>query len=212
MSTVTSTSSTSGTTTGSTSSTTTSSTDGSDRFLKLLVAQMKNQDPLNPMDNAEVTSQMAQINTVTGIEKLNSSIGAMTSMQGASLVGRNVLAKGSALNVESTGTAQGAFDLGVSATSVKVNVMNSSNTVIDTIDLGKQDKGLHTFTWTPKEGVSTKDVSFSITAESGKTKLTATTYSRDQIDAVSIGSNNVLSLQLKKGGSVPYTSVRSIAS
>ena len=42
-----------------------------DRFLKLLVAQMQNQDPLNPMDNAQVTSQMAQINTVSGIEKLN---------------------------------------------------------------------------------------------------------------------------------------------
>ena len=41
-----------------------------DRFLKLLVTQMQNQDPLNPMDNAQVTSQMAQINTVTGIDKL----------------------------------------------------------------------------------------------------------------------------------------------
>ena len=47
---------------------------GADRFLKLLVAQMQNQDPLNPMDNAQVTSQMAQINTVTGIEKLNTTI------------------------------------------------------------------------------------------------------------------------------------------
>lgn len=41
-----------------------------DRFLKLLVTQMKNQDPLNPLDNAQVTSQLAQINTVNGIEKL----------------------------------------------------------------------------------------------------------------------------------------------
>ena len=46
----------------------------SDRFLKLLVAQMQNQDPLNPMDNAQVTSQMAQIQTVTGIEKLNTTV------------------------------------------------------------------------------------------------------------------------------------------
>ncbi|MEO7151273.1 MAG: flagellar hook capping FlgD N-terminal domain-containing protein, partial [Burkholderiaceae bacterium] len=45
-----------------------------DRFLKLLVAQMQNQDPLNPMDNAQVTSQMAQINTVNGIEKLNTTV------------------------------------------------------------------------------------------------------------------------------------------
>ena len=65
----------------------------SDRFLKLLVAQMQNQDPLNPMDNAEVTSQMAQINTVTGIDKLNTTVEGLSSqfvqlqaMQGASLV------------------------------------------------------------------------------------------------------------------------------
>ncbi|MEI7432358.1 MAG: flagellar hook capping FlgD N-terminal domain-containing protein, partial [Betaproteobacteria bacterium] len=41
-----------------------------DRFLKLLVAQRKNQDPLNPMDNAQMTSQMAQMSTVEGVEKL----------------------------------------------------------------------------------------------------------------------------------------------
>ena len=59
----------------------TASTNGtgesSDRFLKLLVAQLKNQDPLNPLDNAQVTSQMAQISTVQGIEKLNGTMGAM---------------------------------------------------------------------------------------------------------------------------------------
>ena len=50
----------------------TSATEGlQDRFLKLLVTQMKNQDPLNPMDNAQVTSQLAQISTVSGIDKLN---------------------------------------------------------------------------------------------------------------------------------------------
>ena len=51
----------------------------SDRFLKLLVAQMQNQDPLNPMDNAQVTSQMAQINTVTGIDKLNATVQGLSS-------------------------------------------------------------------------------------------------------------------------------------
>ena len=46
----------------------------SDRFLKLLVTQMQNQDPLNPMDNAQVTTQLAQISTVSGVDKLNTSI------------------------------------------------------------------------------------------------------------------------------------------
>ena len=49
----------------------TSSSEIQDRFLKLLVSQLKNQDPLNPLDNAQLTSQLSQISTVTGIEKLN---------------------------------------------------------------------------------------------------------------------------------------------
>src|SRR3954465_3385974 len=78
----------------------------SDRFLKLLVAQMKNQDPLSPMDNAQVTSQMAQINTVTGIDKLNSTVATMTgqfaqlqALQGAALVGHDVVVPGNKLQV-----------------------------------------------------------------------------------------------------------------
>ena len=79
----------------------------SDRFLKLLVAQMQNQDPLNPMDNAQVTSQMAQINTVTGIEKLNTTVQGLNgqfvqlqALQGASLVGRDVIVAGNRCSVD----------------------------------------------------------------------------------------------------------------
>ena len=73
-----------------------------DRFLKLLVTQMQNQDPLNPMDNAQVTTQLAQISTVSGVDKLNTSINQMSSLllqsqtlQGAGLVGKDVLIAGS---------------------------------------------------------------------------------------------------------------------
>ena len=88
-----------------------------DRFLKLLVAQMQNQDPLNPMDNAQVTSQMAQIQTVTGIEQLNTTVEGLSSqfvqlqaLQGASLVGRDVIVPGNLLDIDN-GTAQGGFEL-----------------------------------------------------------------------------------------------------
>ena len=90
-----------------------------DRFLKLLVAQMQNQDPLNPMDNAQVTSQMAQINTVNGIEKLNTTVEGLSSqfmqmqaLQGASLVGRDVIVPGSQLDIVD-GVGQGGFELTV---------------------------------------------------------------------------------------------------
>ena len=78
-----------------------------DRFLTLLVTQMRNQDPLNPMDNAEVTTQLAQISTVSGIDKLNNAIEGMAqgllaaqSLQAGGLIGRGVLAPGSALVLE----------------------------------------------------------------------------------------------------------------
>ena len=77
-----------------------------DRFLKLLVAQLNNQDPMNPMDNAQMTSQMAQINTVTGIQQLNDTMksmatqfSAMQMLQGASMVGRDVLIEGNSLSI-----------------------------------------------------------------------------------------------------------------
>ena len=77
-----------------------------DRFLKLLVTQMKNQDPLNPMDNAQVTSQMAQLSTVSGIDKLNTTLQALSSsmtasqsLQAATMIGHGVLTPGSSLDL-----------------------------------------------------------------------------------------------------------------
>src|SRR3954471_7435019 len=98
----------------------------SDRFLKLLVAQMKNQDPLNPMDNAQVTSQMAQINTVTGIDKLNTSVAGLSSQfmqmqatHGASLVGHDVIVAGNKLDIDATSAiGQGGFEIQTPADAV----------------------------------------------------------------------------------------------
>jgi flagellar basal-body rod modification protein FlgD len=68
------------------------------RFLTLLVAQMQAQDPLNPMDNAQMTTQLAQISTVDGVEKLNSNMekllsqfGALEQLNATSMIGRSVV-------------------------------------------------------------------------------------------------------------------------
>src|SRR3989344_2156188 len=91
-----------------------------DRFLKLLVAQLNNQDPMNPLDNAQMTSQIAQINTVTGIQQLNS----LQVMQGTALIGRNVMTEGSTLAVADK-AGKGGFELASAATKVKVEVMTA---------------------------------------------------------------------------------------
>lgn len=189
--------------------------EASDQFLKLLVTQMQSQDPLNPMDNAQVTSQMAQINTVSGLGTVNESIKAMSAqllqmqaMQGASLVGNSVVVPGNSVDV-STGRGVGHFELAGAADTVKVEVLSSAGRVVDTLDMGAETSGRHTFNWTPPEGLTDAGgFRFRVTATSGTANVAATTLMRDQVSAVSSTASGGLSLQLKTGGTVAYSDVR----
>jgi flagellar basal-body rod modification protein FlgD len=123
------------------------------RFMSLLVAQLKNQDPMAPMDNAQVTSQMAQLNTVTGIQDLNtsmqsmaSSFGANQSVQATSMLGRAIMVDGNEMSMKS-GSGVAAFDMQQTADSVSVNVLDSAGKTVKSIDLGPQSKGIHQFEW-----------------------------------------------------------------
>ena len=120
-----------------------------DRFLKLLVTQMQNQDPLNPLDNAQVTTQMAQLSTVTGIEKLNATMQALTksqAFQAAGLIGRQVLAPGEFINLRG-GVGAAGMDLPSGADSVKVRIFDSNKMLVRALDLGKQSEGAMLFQW-----------------------------------------------------------------
>jgi flagellar basal-body rod modification protein FlgD len=185
-----------------------------DRFLKLLVAQMQNQDPLSPMDNAQVTSQMAQINTVTGIEKLNTTVKGlsgqfvqMQALQGAALVGRDVVVPGNKM-VLANGVGEGGFELNSAADNVKVEVLGPGGHVLDTMNLGAQAAGIHSFDWTAGANASATGVTFRVSATSGSVKLDSTALMRDKVDAVNT-SGESLQLELHNSGSVAYSQVKS---
>ena len=205
---------------GSSSGTASSTKAMSDQFLKLLITQIQNQDPLNPTDNAQFTSQLAQINTVSGLEKVNESISSMSSqflqmqaMQSASLVGRSVIVPGNALTV-SDGKATGQFELSSAADSVKVDVLSSAGRVIDTIDIGAETSGRHQFSWTPAEGVDTTGLRFRVSATRGTAAVSSTALQSQQITSVAAGSSGSASmnLTLKVGSTVAYSAVRAFGS
>ena len=205
---------------GSSSGTASSTKAMSDQFLKLLITQIQNQDPLNPTDNAQFTSQLAQINTVSGLEKVNESISSMSSqflqmqaMQSASLVGRSVVVPGNALTV-SVGKATGQFELSSAADSVKVDVLTSAGRVIDTIDIGAETSGRHQFSWTPAEGVDTTGLRFRVSATRGTAAVSSTALQSQQITSVAAGSSGSASmnLTLKDGSTVAYSAVRAFGS
>lgn len=123
------------------------------RFLTLLTSQLKNQDPLNPMDNAETTSQLAQISTVSGIEKLNATLTKMMSsnqtsdtLQAANLVGHSVLVEGNQLALTSS-MAVGGYELDKPASSVTVTILDANGATVQTLELGEQEAGVNEFVW-----------------------------------------------------------------
>jgi flagellar basal-body rod modification protein FlgD len=184
-----------------------------DRFLKLLITQMQNQDPLNPMDNAQVTSQMAQINTVSGIEKLNLSVQSlsdqflqMQALQGAALVGRDVVVPGNRMAIEND-VGQGGFELNSAADHVKVEVLNGAGLVIDTLALGAQGAGRHSFNWPAKGVLDDAGTRFRVAATTGATALPTTALMRDTVTAVSADGSS-LTLELARTGSVVYADIK----
>ena len=188
-----------------------------DRFLKLLVAQLNNQDPMNPLDNAQMTSQIAQINTVTGIEQLNATVQGLVSqfsaqqmLQGSAMVGRQVLIEGDSMAVNAeTKAAYGALDLSASAASVKVQVLNASGKELGVVDLGSLKAGRYNFEWDASDHPDSGPLHFNVVAQNGEANVPATPLTIDQVVGVS-QENGALQLQLGRGDTVDFGTIKSV--
>jgi len=199
----------------STATTKSSSDVAQDRFLKLLVAQLNNQDPMNPMDNAQMTSQMAQINTVTGIQQVNDTLKnmgeqftAMQVLQGSNMVGHDVLMASNTLSIRD-GKAAGAVDLPARAESVKVDIMSPAGAVIDTVNLGPLEAGQHDFSWDASKYTYSGAPTFKVTATLGGKAVENTALARATVQSVS-SEKGVMNVQLADRTAVPYSSIKAI--
>jgi len=131
----------------------TSAADLSKNFLKMLTVQLQNQDPMNPMDNAAMTSQLAALNQVDGINKLNTSVSALVAqMQSAnfmnlsSSVGKTALAEGSKVYFSGHAVSMAA-KLDAPAASLKAVIRDSENQVVNQFDFGPTPSGMTDFIW-----------------------------------------------------------------
>ncbi|WP_240538361.1 flagellar hook assembly protein FlgD [Rhodoferax sp. PAMC 29310] len=200
------------------SSATTAASDANasqDRFLKLLVAQLNNQDPMNPMDNAQMTSQMAQINTVTGIQQVNETLKGMATkfsslqvLQGTSMVGHGVLIESNSLT-RVNGVASGAIDIAGPTDSVKVDILSPGGQVLDSFNLGSLGAGRHPFSWDASAYQGTGEPSYRVTAKQGGNSVSTTSLVRDTV--MSVGSENgAMTVQLQGRGAVAYDDIKAI--
>lgn len=202
-------------TSAATSSGTVSAQEQTDRFMKLLVAQLNNQDPMNPMDNAQMTSQIAQINTVSGIQELNATMKSMaeqfTSMQvlqGASMVGHGVLVESSTLSIDG-GVAKGAVNLANKADKVTIDIKTPGGQLLETINMGSLPAGQTNFQWDASKYSGVTNATFKVTATQGGQAIKTTSLAQDTVTAVGT-DNGAMSLQLKGRAAVAYSAVKSI--
>ncbi len=201
----------------------------SNTFLTLLVAQMNNQDPLNPVDNSQITSQMAQISTVTGINSLNSTVSQLVSelqqsqaMQSTQLAGHTVLVPGNSLTLASTSAtgssqtlaAYGGFSLAQAADSVNVTVKDSTGATIRTINLGALGAGVQDFSWDGTTDSGAKAVAgnytYSVSAKASGQSVSTTAYSAQQVVGVAPQSDGSVQLLLSNGSQVGFGSIAQI--
>jgi flagellar basal-body rod modification protein FlgD len=171
-----------------------------DKFMTLLLTQVRNQDPLNPLDNTTMTSQLAQISTVNGIDKLNTTVQQMSAsflaaqqLQAGSLIGHGVLAQGDTIAL-ANGKATGGLVLDQPADDVVVQVFGPAGQRLATIDLGARSAGINTFTWDGKtdsgapapEGTYT----FQVNAVRANQKLSVQTLGYGLVQSVTLDPSN----------------------
>lgn len=190
-----------------------------DRFLKLLVTQMKNQDPLNPMDNAQVTSQMAQLSTVSGIEKLNKAVEDMSSsmmssqsLQAASMIGHVVLVPGNRMELKNDKGAA-AVELKQPADNLTVHISDASGNVVRKLDMGSQPAGVAQIQWDGMNDAGSKlpggDYRISASARLGEEKASATTLSYGLVNGVAQKAEG-MQLKVEQLGEVGVNAVKQI--
>ncbi|WKT59754.1 flagellar hook assembly protein FlgD [Microbulbifer thermotolerans] len=144
-------------------------------FMTLLVAQLQNQDPMNPMENAEMTSQLAQINTVTGIQNLNDTLEGITGqldasqlMQATSLIGKGVLVPGDRVLVGEEGvTTPFGIELPAGADDVRITIRDGNGEVVRSFEPFSLSAGTESFTWdgTTDEGTLVAEGAYTVSVQ-----------------------------------------------
>lgn len=195
---------------------------GQEDFLKLMIAQFRNQDPTQPTDSTQFLGQLAQFSTVSGIQGLQDAFGGLAmSLQGdqalraAALIGREVLVPSPAVAFDGQTIASGAVDVPVEGAAVTVRIADAGGRLLRTIDLGRLPAGLAGFEWDGRaaDGSVLPPGTYVATAQAtiGTDTQAIDTFTRAAVRGVSLaaGSGQPL-LRLDGFGEVPLARIREI--
>lgn len=173
---------------------------GQNEFLKLMLAQLKHQDPFKPLENGEFVAQMAQFSTVAGIESMEESLTNMSEsyagnqlLQASLLIGRTALVPSTEVTLGTDSGIEGHYRLPESTSTLSINVLNAAGELVHHAEHSARSEGLHSFHWdgTLKDGTRAAEGKYTISITYGDSENT------QQADVLI--ENKIASLSLTKG-------------
>jgi flagellar basal-body rod modification protein FlgD len=195
---------------------------GQDEFLKLMTAQLENQDPTKPLDNENFLAQIAQFSIVSGVgdlqksfDKLSDSLVSNQALQATNLVGRKVLAPTGVAALDASGAVKGSVDLYSASNQVTVKIHDASGEVIRHLEMGAQAAGTVPFQWNGlrDDGQYATPGKYFVTAEAvttdGRTEAVETLVA-SQVRSVTLNKSGGLMLDLEGVGALDFDQVREI--
>jgi len=195
---------------------------GQDQFLKLMLAQMQNQDPMKPMQSGEFLTQIAQFSSAKGIADmaqsfttLSNSLTSNQALQASSLIGRVVLSPSNTGFLEQGQGMGGSVDLTSSAQNMNVTVYDQNGSVVKTIPMGNQQSGTVYFSWdgTDSNGNQMPAGLYQVEATAGVGDSTQSLpiNMAARVESVTMGKNGQgVTLNLAGLGSIDFNNVREI--
>lgn len=192
---------------------------GQSDFLMLLTTQLKNQDPTKPMDPTAFLGQMTQFSQIQGIQDLNKSFASLADklsssqvLEGAALVGRNVLVASNKLALAASGSVNAAADItqGGNATAI---ITNAAGAVVRTIDLGMQSAGRTRFSWDGNDAYGQRaapgSYQLAVQVGTGAGATAADTLVSGRVSGVQVAASG-LQVDVAGAGLLPLSSIQQI--
>ncbi len=194
---------------------------GKNEFMKLMIAQLENQSPLDPQDNGAFISQLAEFSALDEMQKLGQTVTnfagqyrSTQALQASAMVGRSVMVPATESPLNSQGMIQGMVQVPSYTRQLNISILNASGELVNTYSLGSQASGSVPFVWDGRNSLG-QDMPFddyTIKAEAvvdGKSKQ-LTTLIAANVNSVSIGQNGKITLNLSGMGKVPLEQVQEI--
>jgi len=194
---------------------------GKNEFMELMIAQLKNQNPLKPQENGEFIAQLAQFSSLEEMQKVSSSIDDVVgefrstqALQASAMVGQSVLVPSGSGMLGADGSLSGSISVPVATDGLKLSVQSPSGELVRIMNLGRQGAGEVAFEWDGRDGNGNAlppgrysliaEGSYSAGNEQLETSVSA------NVDSVSLGGAGRITLNLAGMGSIALSDVQQI--